>query len=456
MTPSDEAATALQLASHSHRLKFNLERFLILSWLRSHTSRAGSASIPRAKRTFTKKPMTKHTKSVMKKAKGTSTKKPMKKSSKSVMKKTKRKAFQHYTQEELSLVAKWVKQGKQPTEIASLLDRDLSSVVRRMQRLETGQAVAPVGRPKGLTPGQTERLVQVANDMIIEADTEYQVTAAMLKVALKLKCSEKVILEALHDKGVWFHSFREKPLLTGDDVKDRKKFGQDHSEKPLSFWDKTVDGYLDEKYFTPYLTLVARAFARKSAARGAFRGKKQGLDKGYVKPKKTAKRNFGKKVCVAVAISATKVLTCFEVKGNWCGAAAEELYSQHLGPAFKKARPSKKKFLLVEDNDPSGHKSGKGEEAKAAARMTCLPFPKHSPDLMPLDYGFWTEVNRRLRAQEKKFAASYYETRKHFVARLRRTILRIPKVFLTKLVGAMKKRSQLVKDAKGWHFEEGS
>ena len=57
---------------------------------------------------------------------------------------------------------------------------------------------------------------------------------------------------------------------------------------------------------------------------------------------------------------------------------------------------------------------------------------------------------------EEKFATNYKETRKHFVARLRRTILRIPKEFLTKLVGAMKKRSQLVKDAKGFHFEEGS
>ena len=76
--------------------------------------------------------------------------------------------------------------------------------------------------------------------------------------------------------------------------------------------------------------------------------------------------------------------------------------------------------------------------------------------MMPLDYGFWTAVNKRLRAQEKNFPESYHETRKHFVARVRRTILRMPEQFLAKLVGNMQKRSMLVKEAKGKHFEEGS
>jgi transposase len=376
---------------------------------------------------------------------------------KKVMKKGKRKTFRHFTKADLSLMAKWVKQGKQPSEIATLLDRDLSSVCRRIESLKTGEVSGPVGRPKSLTPEQIERLVTLANQMIETADCEYQVTASMLKTALKLKCCDRVILEALHEEGVWFHPFREKPLLTEDDIKQRMKFGKDHADKPDSFWQKTVKGYLDEKHFTPYLTPAARSYARKRTARGAFRGKKKGLNKGYVKPKKSLKRNCGKMVTMAVAISAEKVLACYEVKGNWCGAAAEEFYTKHLGPALRKSCPSQKKeFLVVEDNDPTGHKCYAGEAGKAAAKITCLNFPKHSPDLMPLDYGFWAEVNKRLRAQEINFAADYHEKRTDFVARLRRTILRVPKSFLMKLVGAMKKRCQLVKKAKGGHFEEGS
>ena len=95
-----------------------------------------------------------------------------------------------------------------------------------------------------------------------------------------------------------------------------------------------------------------------------------------------------------------------------------------MRPASEAAFPGKRRFNLLEDNDPSGHKSGLGEAAKRSARISCVPFPKHSPDLMPLDYGFWQAVNKRLRKQELSFAfaGGYYETRKHFVARLRRTV----------------------------------
>ena len=364
--------------------------------------------------------------------------------------------YKFYTAEELRLLAQWVDEGRSPTEVADLLARDLSSVVRRMKQLASGGVPSAVGRPRALTPRQIDRLVKVANEMIEDAECNYQVTAGMLKSALRLKCSEKTILEALHERGVWFKPFREKPLLTEEDVKARRLFAKDHGPKPMTFWTETISAYLDEKYFTPYLTPAARAYARKLTARGAFRGKKQGLNKGYVKPKKTMKHNFGRKVCVGVAICAKKVLTCYVVKKSWCGAAASELYADHLGPALKEAFPGRRRFLLVEDNDPTGHKSGPGESAKRAAHISCVPFPKHSPDLMPLDFGFWKSVNRRLRKQELAFPIDYYETRKHFVTRLRRTILRSPTASLTKLIGSMKRRCKLLKDAKGWHFEEGA
>ena len=364
--------------------------------------------------------------------------------------------YTHYSSEELRLLAAWVDEGRTPTEIAGLLKRDVSSVARRIDRLTADAERAPVGRPASLSEEEVDRLVEVATQLIEDADCLFQVTSSMLKAALKLKCSEKTILRALHDRGVWLRSFREKPLLTEDDVKDRLKFAKAHVAKPLTFWTRTISAYLDEKYFTPYLTPKARAYAQKVRARGAFRGKKQGLAKGFVKPKKTLKQNFGRKVCVAVAISAKKVLTCYVVKKSWCGAAAHEFYARHLAPALRKASPSKRNFLIVEDNDPTGHKSGAGEATKREAHLSCLPFPKHSPELMPLDYGFWSAVNKRLRKQETAFDEEYKETRHHFVARLKRTILSTSPASLEKLIGAMQVRCERLKKAKGWHFEEGA
>ena len=364
--------------------------------------------------------------------------------------------YKHFSAEELRLAETWHAEGRPPVEIAQLLHRDVSSVARRLKRLAAGARVAPVGRPRSLSAEQVDRLVSVATELIEDADCQFQVTARMLKAALRLKCSEKVLLRALHGRDVWFKSFREKPLLTDEDVVARKAFAETCGPKPQTFWTQHIHAYLDDTYFTPYLTPSARAHARKITARGAFRGKKQGLGRGYVKPKKTLKQSFGRKVCVGVAICAEKVLTCYVVKRSWSGAAAPELYADHLGPALAQAFPRKRRYHLIEDNDPTGHTSGLGQAAKRKAHIDCIPFPKHSPDLMPLDYGYWKAVNRRLRKQELGFAPGYYETRKHFVARLRRTILSMRPAFLSKLIGGMKRRCALLDAALGFHFEAGS
>ena len=83
---------------------------------------------------------------------------------------------------------------------------------------------------------------------------------------------------------------------------------------------------------------------------------------------------------------------------------------------------------------PSGYKSRAGIAAKAAMHIDVLVLPRRSPDLNPLDYGYWSEVNRRMRRQERSFARSFRETRKAYISRLRRTALRIPAVFLNRLV----------------------
>ncbi len=81
--------------------------------------------------------------------------------------------------------------------------------------------------------------------------------------------------------------------------------------------------------------------------------------------------------------------------------------------------------------------------------------PKRSPDLNVLDYSVWSEVERRLRAQERKMPASKKETRKDFEARLNRTAKRLPPSFINKSIGDLQRRCQLLLEAKGGLFEEG-
>ena len=272
--------------------------------------------------------------------------------------------------------------------------------------------------------------------------------------ALKLKCSVRRVHDALRSRSVRFRPMREKPIRTADDEKDRLAFGNRHAKKPPSYWVNGIHAYLDNKMFPIFPNVRGRAYAAKRTAHGTYRARGQGLAKGNVKPRKSQKVTFGKGVNVAVAISAKKVLMCHVVPERWTAAEASVMYSESLAPALRRAYPCKRRFLLLEDNDPSGNKSKLAAQTKVDHSMDVLGFPKRSPDLNPVDYGFWDCVNRRLRKQEAAIPSAKKETRAPFVARLKRTILRVPEAVLTPLVKSMGRRCKAVQRVKGKDFAE--
>ena len=73
-----------------------------------------------------------------------------------------------------------------------------------------------------------------------------------------------------------------------------------------------------------------------------------------------------------------------------------------------------------------------------------------------LDYALWAEVNRRMRKQEANWESARRETRKAYLARLRRTAMRLPADFVNKSIGDMRKRCLRLKAAAGKHFREGA
>ncbi len=109
----------------------------------------------------------------------------------------------------------------------------------------------------------------------------------------------------------------------------------------------------------------------------------------------------------------------------------------------------------MEDSDPSGNRSGKGRDAKEASKLTVFEIPKRSPDLNVLDYAVWSEIERRMREQERKQPDTKKETRKEFAKRLDRTAAKLTTAFIDKSIGDMRRRCQLLFKAKGGLFEEG-
>ena len=364
-------------------------------------------------------------------------------------------SFKHFTEKEAELLKRWQAEGKPVREIAGLLQRDETTIRRQMKSARLRGGRPGVGRPRHLSPKEEAKIVRMTDRMIEQADGEWQVTADMVKKALKLKCCTRVILNALHKHNFYFHAMRQKPMLTKVDVEQRSSFAEEHYRKPATFWTDKVHAFMDNKFFPTYLNAKSRAFARKSRPHGTFRAPGQGLGRGHVKPRKDLKQNFGPSVNVAVAISSKKVLMCHVVSGAWNAKAAVEMYTNALAPALQKEHPGKRSFLLLEDNDPTGYKSNKAKDVKKVLGVNVLEIPKRSPDLNPLDYAFWSEVNKRLRTQEAKFADNYTETRCSFARRLRRTILRIGPGTLRPMVSNMKRRCMLLREASGRYFEEG-
>ena len=118
----------------------------------------------------------------------------------------------------------------------------------------------------------------------------------------------------------------------------------------------------------------------------------------------TLNGNTGGSVKILAGISGDRVVLWGEVGKSWTGDRASEMYH---GPIMKilKKRGIKKSYLVVEDNDPTGYKSSKGRAAKKTLGIKTVKWPRYSPDLMPLDFSLWQDVQRRMDAS----APSGYE-----------------------------------------------
>ena len=106
------------------------------------------------------------------------------------------------------------------------------------------------------------------------------------------------------------------------------------------------------------------------------------------------------------------------------------------------AKPS---YLLAEDNDPTGYKSGLAMAEKRRLGLRTIQWPRYSPDLMPLDFCLWSEISKRAAAE----APRGKETVEASSQRLKQVALRTPRATVLAAVGAMKKRARQIWEAGG-------
>jgi hypothetical protein len=357
--------------------------------------------------------------------------------------------------EEKRLARMWSEEDDVPiAEIARRLHRNTSSLWELLG--EDEDAVRGVGRAASLTEKDKDRLVALVDDMVEKADTRYTVTIAMIRARFHPKVCQKVLAEALHERDRWFYKLREKPILTDEDVRERFAFAKKFRCRTAAWWRTAVHLHVDNHAFKVPSNDAARRYLAARRVHGTYRASGKSLQKQHVKAGRGLRKSTGlKSVLVAGGVGAGKVLLWHNIDENWSGGVAAELYTGPVSACLKKEYPAKRSWNVLEDNDPSGYKARVAVAAKDAAKIKVFTIPKRSPDLNVLDYFVWAEVERRLRKQERRWAAGRKEDRGQFKKRLRRVAKSIPGALVNKAVGDMAWRVAQLYKAKGGLFEEG-
>ena len=355
--------------------------------------------------------------------------------------------------EEQRLAKKWYwEQQKNPREIADLLDRDKSTITRLLVKQVHRKKQ---GRPRALSEADIDFLERRLHDLILKSMGKYHVTAAMVKRSARCKVSVKSIQLAFRKRRIFFRKKREKPLLTEDDVKARYAWAIKYRHKTRAWWLKAFDAAIDGKLFKVYLNGKERLRDAKHATYGAYRKPSKGLHPACVRPKGSLHHNTGAKGClIQAAVGHDRVMLWHEIDGSWSGRVATTMYTGPLKMALRRNYPNKRTHKVLEDNDPTGYKSGAGVAAKRASKIDVFEIPCRSPDLNPLDYSIWSEVNKRMRAQERTWKTKK-ESRDQYVARLKRTAQGLDRAFVDDAIGNLAVRSERLYQAKGGYFLEG-
>ena len=142
----------------------------------------------------------------------------------------------------------------------------------------------------------------------------------------------------------------------------------------------------------------------------------------------------------------------YAMSDRWGANEAVKMYHS-LSAFLKKHYPRRKRWLLVEVNDPSGFLSRRAVRAKEELKIKAIGLPKRSPDLSPMDYSVWSRIGAKMREGETKMKDKK-ETKKAHLRRLGRVAAALDKGLLRKTMRDMRRRLRFCKEAKGGLFEE--
>ena len=370
----------------------------------------------------------------------------------------------HLTGQELDFIHSRSALGKTPTEVHGLLAKqrarkglatpDLTNLrkVIKGKTYKRGHTETR-GRKLKLTKKWVDTLNAARKRLIKKTNNHREVRwQDVVKKARAPKAHRTTVKRAFTRYGIKVAARRprEKPQRTSEHMQERVEHCREWGCKPASYFTNKVDLIIDNKVFDLPTSERARQYLAHQRVRFHLRTPAEGLNKEFTKPgRKKNKFNTGGKVNVCAGISKGRVVLWEYLPKTWNGEQAASLYGGAIMDILKKQHGHKRSYRVLEDNDPRGFKSGKAQSAKAELGITACPFPRYSPDLNPLDFAIWDEVERRM----IKNAPKKVETVAEYKKRLRLTALRLPSEFVSKAVCSIPKRMKAVVEAKGGNIK---
>ena len=363
---------------------------------------------------------------------------------------------------EMDNMQKWKSDSWTMTQIHKRLSTDRGrrrqappdlTTVRRFVKGKTFKrsATETRGRKKSLSAANLRTMDRVRNEIITKADGEREVTWGEVIQKSRVPTVDRSTAAKHMQVELGVKARRPRAKLTRNDIDEagRKRIANKLRKLPRKYWTTDLHLTMDNKRWPFPRSLKGRKYVKKSKVRFVTRMGSEGLKKGYTKPDQRKHRTNLGGVTVVAGIIKGKVRIWHYLDGPWNGKRAAEVYSKVVAPALVRAHGEKRRYMILEDDDPTGYKSKEATHAKAALNIAPIEFPTYSPDLNPCDYALWDEIERRM-AEE---AAPQRETLDAFKARLRRTALAIPRGVIFNMLGSMVGRTQEVYQNDGGHIQ---
>ena len=185
-------------------------------------------------------------------------------------------------------------QGETAEDIAEFFGRHRSCICKVLFRKRAPRRKP--GRPKKLSEEQVERLVTKKNEFVKKADGLKEVSAKMVKRSARCPASVKTVYRRFKEKGETFRPLTEKIHLDKEDKKNRLVFAKKYAKKPKSYWSKTLDATIDNKWFQIYHNGKHRDWIARRSCRGAYRKRGQAYDERFTKPKAELRYSPGSRI----------------------------------------------------------------------------------------------------------------------------------------------------------------